>query len=136
MRYILDKDTSGTRDGDGCRDGNGSLLWKKPQKVSQFEQLLSNKTYDLVLAGFHVHDIAAYNCHGDMPQDADECIPELRKQLLQNAEKLASYAKEKKIKLLWSMVASQEMNLIPKQYKNSKKKAPPQSFIHHKFVLL
>lgn len=118
MINILDKDVNGTSDGPGCRDGKGSCLWKKPQTISQFEQLLSNKTYDLVLAGFHNHDIAAYNCQRkDMPEDVNECIEELRKQLIENAQKIASYAEEKNIKLLWSTLTKQETSLIPEQYR-------------------
>jgi hypothetical protein len=116
---LLNKDPSGKTNGAGCRDARKVYTRTKPQTSNQLENLLleSNKTYDLVLAGFHAHDIKVGNCKTPgRPKDADECRQELNRELLQNAEKLAKFAQDHGIPLLWITRGPQNMKLIPEEF--------------------
>jgi hypothetical protein len=116
---LLNKDPSGKTNGDVCRDSRNAYTRTKPQTSSQLEHLLleSNPTYDLVVAGFHVHDVKMANCKAPgRPKDHDECRQELSRELIQNAEEMAKFAQDHGIPLLWITSGPLNLNLIPKEY--------------------
>jgi hypothetical protein len=79
--------------------------------------LESNQTYDLVIAGFHVHDIKMGNCKTPgRPKDQDECRQELGRELIQNAEEMAKFAQNHGIPLLWITSGPQNFKLIPEEF--------------------
>jgi hypothetical protein len=117
---LLDKDPSGKTNGYGCRDSRKVYTRTKPQTSNQLENLLleSNQTYDLVVAGFHAHDIKMANCKTPgRPKDQDECRQELGWELLQNAEIMAKFfAQDKRVPLLWITSGPQNKKLIPEEF--------------------
>jgi hypothetical protein len=76
--------------------------------------LLTRHKYDLVVVGYHVHDVKQEHCR--KARDADECRKQLGEKLIQNTEKFASWAAEHKIPLLWVTSGPMNYEVIPEQY--------------------
>jgi hypothetical protein len=113
---LLKKDPSG-KTNIGCRDTRN--FRPKPQTSNQLENLLleSKPAYDLVVAGFHAHDIKMANCKTPgRPKDQDECRQELNRELIQNAEEMAKFAQDHGIPLLWITSGPQNSKLIPEEF--------------------
>ena len=73
------------------------------ENTSHLEQLLTSHHYDLVLVGFHNHDIKREHCKN--AKDEMVCRERLVEDLYRNTQKFAAFARAKRIPIVWMTVS-------------------------------
>jgi len=116
LQNVLASDPTGKTQGEVCRMNPNQHVFEIGNTTSQWERMLDYKEpYDLIIAGFHTHDIKKDNCKG--VRDWKTCRREKGHQLLENADKFAKMAADRKADMIWVTVNSENLLTIPEKYR-------------------